>query len=155
MRRLRNGLRLSTAGWMSKKLNGKVKSKNTQNKLKVRINNMKEMMIKHLGLNRDIDWLKSIFNESEENKMYFMISTRGTNKKDSNVKMAMKEMVNEMYIIKRNRLTGDYTVTVSESKCITIKDLMFGVYEFYIYENVDDFTKKLDELENEVKFYAR
>lgn len=63
-----------------------------------------------------------------------------------------------MYVIKRNRLTGNYKVAVSDAKRITVTDLLLGLYEIFIFEKTEDFVKKLDELdelESEVKFNAR
>jgi hypothetical protein len=56
-----------------------------------------------------------------------------------------------MFIIVKNKLSGDYTVDKTDFKKIDTNDFNHGLNTFYIFDTEEDFLNKIDELESEDK----
>lgn len=56
-----------------------------------------------------------------------------------------------MFIIKRNKLSGNYTTDKTNFKKIDMNNFNHGLNTFYIFDTEEDFLNKIDELESEDK----
>lgn len=56
-----------------------------------------------------------------------------------------------MFIIKRNKLSGNYTTDKTNFLKIDTNDFNHGLRTYYIFDTEEDFLNKIDELESEDK----